>query len=1199
MATTVAAPPADLEVGLSASPDPVSLPGQLTYTLTVTNHGPGGATGVTLIDTLPAGVTFVSAAPGQGTVTQNGNAVEFDLGALAGGAQATATLVVQPTVSGSLTDAAQVFANEADPNPGNNSASVTTTVSGDVRLQLTLLTPPPRIAVGDEATIVYQIANTGTGPATNVLVADILSLPSSIPFPNPNVPISVAPVSAAASQGAALIGPFGDLTWNVGTLAGGTMARLTVTLTALAARDPEDTFPHTAYCLSDQTQQQFVHQDITVFQHVADLSITTVSNPATVQFGDPAVSTVVSTFEVTNNGPDVANAVVHDQLDAGLDSPLLAPADVLEKGFLVSESVSQGNVTVLTPNSGFLSWTVGTLARGASARITIVRTPPGVGFLTQALDVTTDRPDPDPSNNDAFAQTRLLIPSADLSVQVSGLPTSPYSGRFVTATLTVTNNGPDDAFGIDLNPFWNSSVLALQSVTPVGSAPWVLQPNPHAPNGLGQLTLNRLPSGQQAAVNLVFEIPATHPPSLLGDPQVYEVGGDVASLSDDPNPADNDGRGLFPVSDQDGDGVNDWAENLGPNGGDANGDGIPDSQQPNVASLPNAVTGSYVTLVSTPGTELSSVTALSPAGLQAPAYVSLPLGLFSFTVPNLPLGGAVTVEMISQAPLTVNSYFKAPSSVPGPPNPGNPNPPDWFNFTFDGTTGAVFQGNTIVLHFVDNQRGDLDPTPGLVFDPGGPAFVAAPTAADDSYQAQEGQPLTVPAGGVLNNDSDPNHFGLTAVLAGGPAHGKLVLNGDGSFVYTPDAGFVGTDRFTYRATSSLVASTPATVTLTVNDVPVSAAGGLQLAAAEGTDSASQPLATFTDPGGAEPTNSYSAEVLWGDGTHSAGAITFDPSTQRFTVWGHHTYGEEGSYPISVTVRHGSAPDVTVASAAAVADAPLTAAPVAVNAVAGGPFSGAVASFTDPDPNGTPGDYSATILWGDGNTSAGVITPNRSGGYTVSASNTYAAAGTYGVTVQIRDAGGSSVQASGTAAVIGLGLRIQPGLTGGIGFWHNKRGQALITSFNGGGSAVALADWLAATFPNLYGAGAGAHNLAGMTNAQVAAFYESLFSTGGLKLDAQALALALDVYATTLPLGGTAATAYGFQVTAYGLGAYSYNVGPSGPAFGVANNTVLNVYQILQAVNRKAVNGVLFNGNLVSDVLALLVFDDIAEAGSIP
>jgi hypothetical protein len=92
--------------------------------------------------------------------------------------------------------------------------------------------------------------------------------------------------------------------------------------------------------------------------------------------------------------------------------------------------------------------------------------------------------------------------------------------------------------------------------------------------------------------------------------------------------------------------------------------------------------------------------------------------------------------------------------------------------------------------------------------------VTAPVAANDSYSATENQPLSVgAANGLLANDTGA---GLSAVLVSGPAHGTLALNSDGSFTYTPLAGFVGTDSFTYRAVAGSVQSNVATVTINVS-----------------------------------------------------------------------------------------------------------------------------------------------------------------------------------------------------------------------------------------------------------------------------------------------------------------------------------------------------------------------------------------------
>src|SRR5262249_17772542 len=148
-------------------------------------------------------------------------------------------------------------------------------------------------------------------------------------------------------------------------------------------------------------------------------------------------------------------------------------------------------------------------------------------------------------------------------------------------------------------------------------------------------------------------------------------------------------------------------------------------------------------------------------------------------------------------------------------------------------------------------------------------------------------------------------------------------------------------------------------------------------------------------------------------------------------------------------------------------------------------------------------------------------------------------------------------------------KVVHGQTATIGFWQNKNGQSLINSLNGGPKSTRLGDWLAATFPNMYGACAGANNLAGKTNQQVAAFYKMLFSRtscsaaggGPPKMDAQVLATALAVYVTDSRLAGTTAAAYGFLVTNGGVGSRTFNVGANGAAFGVADNSSLTVIEL--------------------------------------
>jgi hypothetical protein len=93
----------------------------------------------------------------------------------------------------------------------------------------------------------------------------------------------------------------------------------------------------------------------------------------------------------------------------------------------------------------------------------------------------------------------------------------------------------------------------------------------------------------------------------------------------------------------------------------------------------------------------------------------------------------------------------------------------------------------------------------------------APTAADDAYATTQGTAVMEAAPGVLANDSDEDGDALTLettpVVA--PGHGSLSLSPNGAFTYTPDAGFVGTDSFTYRVDDGTGRSDDATATITV------------------------------------------------------------------------------------------------------------------------------------------------------------------------------------------------------------------------------------------------------------------------------------------------------------------------------------------------------------------------------------------------
>ena len=123
-----AAPGTDLLVVKADDPDPVRQGQSLTFSLTVASRGTDAATGVRLTDTLPAGVTFASASPSQGSCSELGGVVTCELGNMAGGAFAAVEIVVTPNEPGVVTNRAEITSEQTDTHPTNNVDTEDTTV---------------------------------------------------------------------------------------------------------------------------------------------------------------------------------------------------------------------------------------------------------------------------------------------------------------------------------------------------------------------------------------------------------------------------------------------------------------------------------------------------------------------------------------------------------------------------------------------------------------------------------------------------------------------------------------------------------------------------------------------------------------------------------------------------------------------------------------------------------------------------------------------------------------------------------------------------------------------------------------------------------------------------------------------------------------------------------------------------------------
>jgi hypothetical protein len=223
------------------------------------------------------------------------------------------------------------------------------------------------------------------------------------------------------------------------------------------------------------------------------------------------------------------------------------------------------------------------------------------------------------------------------------------------------------------------------------------------------------------------------------------------------------------------------------------------------------------------------------------------------------------------------------------------------------------------------------------------------------------------------------------------------------------------------------------------------------------------VATFRDADPKGTLSDYSATITWADGHTSAGKIT--PTTGRgFNVTGTTTYGEEGTYAVSVTIQDAGGSTTNVGGAIKVVDAGLVVVQAySVTAIAGQPVTARLATFRDIDPNGTVGDYTASINWGDGHKSQGTISVNSTGGFDVTGVNTYVRAGTYTIKVFISDTGGSNVNIRTTATVgAAMAPLLIPVISGTRAFDSNQTGLAAV-----------LAQWSSQNrIANLLGTGTG-------------------------------------------------------------------------------------------------------------------------------
>ncbi|MEI2806544.1 SdrD B-like domain-containing protein [Albidovulum sp.] len=403
-------PRADVTALKSASPGSAVAGQNLTYTITARNlaNGMSAAQNVTVTDTLPADLVFISASPSTGScsivpaansVTGPGNdTVTCNLGTVGNGAQQTLNLVVRPmnaTRGTTLNNTVDVTTTTTETDTTNNSASVATPVADpalDLQVGKTESVDP--LAVGDNTVYSLSVTNNGPSAAENVVVTDQMP-PALITYQSHTVPAGgvCGTVPAAGSTG-------GTLSCSFAAIPAGQTRVITIT----AQGQGKGTAVNQVSITSDEIAAGFDTDGL----NDTDIENTTVRTKADMQVVSktPSVNpvNVREPFDFVivvrnNTGPGLAEAddvLVSDSLPANMQ---LAGAPAAA---VVSGSASS---TTCTGAAGATSFTcdLGTVTGGAVVNITVPVRVVAVSSLPQSFtntaSVTTSSLDVNGANN--------------------------------------------------------------------------------------------------------------------------------------------------------------------------------------------------------------------------------------------------------------------------------------------------------------------------------------------------------------------------------------------------------------------------------------------------------------------------------------------------------------------------------------------------------------------------------------------------------------------------------------------------------------------------------------------------------------------------------------------------------------------------------------------------------------------------------
>ncbi|MBK8443030.1 MAG: DUF11 domain-containing protein [Sphingobacteriales bacterium] len=815
-------PQVDVELTKSVNATTVSNGDAITYTITVVNKGPDAATGVTVYDMLPAGLSFVGSNGNYNSTTGI-----WTVGGLAVNQSKSLEIYAEVTnITGAIVNIAEVEntnEDDIDSTPGNNNGSNDVDDEDDeddavinpepqpamVDVELTKSVNATTVSNGDVITYTLTVVNKGPDAATGVTVYDML--PAGLSFIGSN-------------------GNYNNTTgiWSVGNLGVNEpksleiyaqVNNITSSIVNIAEventnEDDIDSTPgnnngSTDVDDEDDEDDAFINPEPQ--PAMVDVELTKSVNTTTVSNGD--VSTYTRT--VVNKGPDAATGVtVYDMLPTGL-----------------SFIGSNGNY-----NSTNGIWSVGNLGVNEPKSLEIYaqvnNITSSIVNIAEVENTNEDDIDSTPGNNNGSTdvddeddeddavinpEPQPVVVDVELSKSVNASIVS--NGDVITYTLTVVNKGPDAATGV-----------TVYDMLPAGLS--FVGSNGNYNNTTGIWTIGNLAVNQPVSLNIQAQVVSISGP-IVNIAEVENTNEDDI----DSTPGNNNGSSNVDDEDDEDDAV------ITPQSGNCDNppvcemdictgpmqsvticpeycvagnytiDNIESLYQCSIQVLPNGCV-LYTPLpgLEQYGSDYVTIHASSANGDCVVLFVNITVGTCN-DEPNA-VNDNVTADCSELTSIPVLSNDSDPNGdvlhICGYTNPAHGTLIQQVNQTFSYIPNNGFSGtDTFTYTVCDNDGGSDQATVTITI---GDCNLP-PVANNDNTTTSCGELVSIP---VLNNDTDGDGDVLYICGNSNPQHGTVVVSGN-NIIYVPNGDFSGTDSFTYTVCDGNGGSDQATVTIAVSN----------------------------------------------------------------------------------------------------------------------------------------------------------------------------------------------------------------------------------------------------------------------------------------------------------------------------------------------------------------------------------------------